>query len=48
MKLKCLGCDALARPIYLCAAQSPHIVDVTLHQLGLHTDPDNLRAGRRR
>lgn len=43
MKLKCLGCDALARPIYLCAAHSPHIVDVTLQQLGLHTDPDNLR-----
>ena len=43
MKLKCLGCDALSRPIYLCAAQSPHIVDVTLQQLGLHTDPGDLR-----
>lgn len=43
MRLKCLGCDALARPIYLCAAQSPHIVDVTLQKLGLHQDPDDLR-----
>lgn len=43
MKLLCLGCDALARPIYLCAAQSPHTVDVTLQRLGLHQDPDDLR-----
>jgi len=44
MKLKCLGCDALARIVYLCAAQSPHIVDVELFQLGLHNDPSDLRA----
>ena len=44
MKLKCLGCDALARIVYLCAAQSPHIVDVELFQLGLHNDPAGLRA----
>jgi hypothetical protein len=44
MKLKCLGCDALARIVYLCAAQSPHIVDVELFQLGLHNDPADLRA----
>jgi hypothetical protein len=43
MRLKCLGCDALARPLYLCAAQSPHIVDVTLFRLGLHNDPSDLR-----
>ena len=43
MRLKCLGCDALARPIYLCAAQSPHIVDVTLFRLGLHNEPSDLR-----
>jgi len=43
MRLKCLGCDALARPIYLSAAHSPHIVDVTLQRLGLHQDPDDLR-----
>jgi hypothetical protein len=44
MKLKCLGCDALTRIVYLCAAQSPHIVDVELFQLGLHNDPSDLRA----
>jgi len=44
MKLKCLGCDALARIVYLCAAQSPHIVDVELFQLGLHNDASDLRA----
>ena len=44
MKLKCIGCDALARVIYFCAAKSPHIVDVTLMQLGLHREPEDLRA----
>ena len=44
MRLKCLGCEALARVVYLCAAQSPHIVDVSLFQLGLHDDPDDLRS----
>jgi hypothetical protein len=43
MRLKCLSCDALARPVYLCAAQSPHLVDVELFQLGLHNTPANLR-----
>ena len=44
MRLKCLGCNALARIVYLCAAQSPHIVDVELFQLGLHNNPSDLRA----
>jgi hypothetical protein len=44
MRLKCLGCDALARPIYLCAATSPHTVDVTLLRRGLHVHPANLRS----
>ncbi len=44
MKLKCLGCDALARVVYLCAARSPHIVDVELFRLGLHIEPPDLRA----
>jgi hypothetical protein len=43
MKLKCLGCEALARPVYLCAAQSPHLLDVELMRLGLHDDPADLR-----
>jgi hypothetical protein len=44
MKLKCLGCDALARIVYFCAAQSPHIVDVELFRLGLHIQPSDLRS----
>ncbi|MEE8389360.1 MAG: DUF1638 domain-containing protein [Anaerolineae bacterium] len=44
MRLKCLGCEALARVVYLCAAQSPHIVDVSLFQLGLHNEPPGLRS----
>ena len=43
MRLKCLGCDALARLVYQCAAWSPHIVDVELFQLGLHSQPPDLR-----
>lgn len=42
-KLKCIGCDALARLIYYCAAQSPHVVDVELLKLGLHNNPADLR-----
>lgn len=44
MRLKCLGCDVLARPVYLCAAHSPHIVDVELFPRGLHNTPANLRS----
>ncbi len=43
MRLKCLSCEALARVVYLCAARSPHIVDVELFKLGWHKDPDDLR-----
>ncbi len=44
MRLKCIGCDALARLIYLCAATSPHLVDVTMLRLGLHRNPGDLQA----
>ncbi len=44
MRLKCLGCEALARPVYWAAAHSLHIVDVTLMQIGLHNQPNDLRA----
>ena len=44
MRLKCIGCDVLARPIYHCAARSPHVVDVTLFRRGLHSDPPDLRT----
>jgi len=44
MRLKCLTCEALARPVYFCAARSPHIVDVELFPIALHRDPADLRA----
>ena len=43
MRLKCLTCEALARPVYLSAASSPHIVDVELVARGLHNRPSGLR-----
>jgi len=43
MRLKCLGCEALARLLYISAAQSPHIVDIELFKLGLHSRPNELR-----
>lgn len=44
MRLKCLACDVLARPVYLCAAHSPQIVDVSLERFGLHLKPVKLRT----
>lgn len=44
MRLLALTCEVLARSVYLCAARSPHVVDVHLNRRGLHDDPPNLRA----
>ncbi len=44
MRLFCLSCEVLARPVYLCAARSPHIVDIELFRRGLHNVPADLRA----
>ncbi len=44
MRLKCFACESLARVVYHSAAQSPHLVDVELLQLGLHNTPADLRA----
>ncbi len=43
MRLKCLGCEVLARELYFCAARSPHVVDIELFQQGLHDDPPGLQ-----
>ena len=43
MKLKCICCDAIARPVYHCAAVSPHQVDIELVKLGLHVKPKELK-----
>lgn len=44
MRFRCLTCEALARPVYWCAASSPHIVDVELVRRGLHERPNDLRS----
>lgn len=44
MRLKCIACEVLARPVYLAAAQAPHPVDVELIPYGLHQTPAELRA----
>jgi hypothetical protein len=43
MRIKCLACEALARPTYLAAAYSPHIVDIEMVKRGLHNRPIKLR-----
>ncbi|MBN2047362.1 MAG: DUF1638 domain-containing protein [Anaerolineaceae bacterium] len=43
MKLKCIGCEALARILYHCAATSPHLIDMELFELGLHAEPKSLK-----
>ena len=43
MKLLVIACDVVARPVYLCAARSPQVVDVTLLPRGLHDEPVKLR-----
>lgn len=42
MKFKCISCDALARQVYLCAAHSPHLIDVELVSMGQHIKPKEL------
>jgi hypothetical protein len=44
MRFKLLACEVLARGVYICAARSPHIVDVELIEKGLHNTPDKLRV----
>ena len=34
MRLYAVACDVLARPVYLCAARSPHVVDIRLFERG--------------
>ncbi len=44
MRLLLIACDVVARPVYLCAARSPHVVDIVLFKRGLHNEPVTLRA----
>lgn len=43
MWIKCITCEALARPVYFSAALSTHTVDVELLRRGLHNQPAGLR-----
>jgi hypothetical protein len=42
-RIKCIGCEALARLVYYESALTPHIVDVDIVKLGLHAEPNGLR-----
>ncbi len=44
MRLKCIGCEVLARPLYLSAAYSPHTVDIEMLRYGLHQQSNDLRT----
>ena len=44
MRLKCIACEVLARPLYYCAARSRQIVDIDLVAKGLHESPAELRS----
>jgi hypothetical protein len=44
LRLLAITCEVLARSVYLCAARSPHVVDVRLNRRGLHDDPPDLRS----
>jgi hypothetical protein len=43
MRYLLIACEVLAREAYLCAAHSPHIVDIRLLEKGLHDTPEELR-----
>jgi hypothetical protein len=43
MRIKCIGCEVLARPLYLCAAYSPHMIDMEMLRYGLHQHSGDLR-----
>lgn len=43
MRYLCITCEALARPVYYCAAKSAHVIDVELLKRGLHNQPFSLR-----
>jgi hypothetical protein len=44
LRLRAISCEVLARQVYLCAARSPHVVDVSLLRRRLHDTPQLLRG----
>jgi hypothetical protein len=43
MRYKLIGCEVIARPAYLAAAKSPHVIDMEFSKLQSHTNPGSLR-----
>jgi len=43
MRIKVIACEVMFREICLCAARSPHTIDVEFLKRGLHDNPDTLR-----
>lgn len=41
---KLIGCNAIRRELYACAARSPNVVDIVMMPQGLHDQPDVLRS----
>lgn len=44
MKLKVIACEAFTLEFNYCRSESPHELDFTFQQFGLHDTPDELRA----
>jgi len=43
MRIKVIACEVMFREICLCAAHSPHTVDIEFLKRGLHDNPETLR-----
>lgn len=43
MRIKVIACEVMFREVCLCAAQSPHTIDLEFLKRGLHDNPDTLR-----
>ena len=44
MRIRVIACEVLFREVCLCAARSPHIIDIEFPPRGLHDNPETLRA----
>ncbi len=44
MRLKIIACNVFQREVCLCAAQSPHVLDLEFTELGEHIHSDSLRT----
>lgn len=44
MRIKVIACKVMQREMYLCAANSPNIIDIQWLKQALHNEPERLRA----